>query len=100
MWSLSHMTSIMFTKELQIFKAFANAKRLNIVSLLRKQELNVHELVSFMKYRQSNISQHLMILKNVGIVTSRRDGKNVYYRLSTCTIGEIPDTMIKELDKS
>jgi len=94
------MTSKTFTKQLKIFKAFANAKRLNIVSLLRKKELNVHELVSFMKYRQSNISQHLMILKNAGIVISRRDGKNVYYRLSTCTIGEIPDTMIKELDKS
>lgn len=94
------MTNAVFAKDAHILKTFANAKRLNIISLLREKELNVHELVSAMSYRQSNISQHLMILKNAGIVTSRRNGKNIYYRLSTRTIGKIPDIMIKELDKS
>lgn len=94
------MTKSLFKQEADIFKAFAHEKRLQIVALLRKKELNVHELADFMQYRQSNISQHLMILRNAGVLSSRRDGKNRYYRLSTHIFGEITDIMIKELNKS
>ena len=90
------MKSVLFKRETFVLKALANAKRLEIISLLKKRELSVRELVSSMKFRQSNVSQHLMILKKVGIVESRRNGKNMYYRLSTYAIGKIPDIMIKE----
>ncbi len=94
------MATAKYKNESQIFKAFANAKRLEIVSRLKTKELCVHDLVRSMKFRQSNISQHLKVLKQAGIITQRRDGKNVYYRLSTRTFGEIPDNIMKEQQKS
>ncbi len=51
------------------------------MNLLRNQELSVTELIERIKLTQANISQHLSIMKSRGIVTSKRDGKNVYYKL-------------------
>lgn len=64
-------------------KVFSNPTRLEILNLLRDREMSVTELIGKTKLSQANISQHLGIIKNKGIVTSNRNGKNIYYRLTS-----------------
>jgi len=66
----------------EMCKVFSNSTRLEILNLLRDKELSVTELIEKTKLSQANISQHLGIMKNKGIVESRRKGKNTYYKLT------------------
>ena len=66
----------------EMCKVFSNSTRLEILNLLRDKELSVTELIEKTKLGQTNISQHLSIMKPKGIVTSTRKGKNIYYRLT------------------
>ena len=65
----------------ELCKVFSNSTRLEILNLLRDNELSVTELIEKTKLNQANISQHLSIMKSKGIVISDRKGKNIYYRL-------------------
>ena len=65
----------------ELCKVFSNSTRLEILNLLRDNELSVTELIEKTKLSQANISQHLSIMKSKGIVISDRKGKNIYYRL-------------------
>ncbi|HLD49521.1 MAG TPA: metalloregulator ArsR/SmtB family transcription factor [archaeon] len=66
----------------EVCKVFSNPIRLEILNLLRDEEMSVTELIEKTKLSQANISQHLSIMKSKGIVISDRKGKNIYYRLS------------------
>lgn len=66
----------------EICKTLANPKRLEIINALRDGEKNVSELVSIVNLSQSNVSQHLTILRQKNIVSSRRDGSHIYYKLA------------------
>ena len=66
----------------EICKVFSNSTRLEILNLLRDEEMSVTELIEKTKLSQVNISQHLSIMKSKGIVISDRKGKNIYYKLS------------------
>ena len=66
----------------EICKVFSNSTRLEILNLLRDKQLSVTELIEKTKLSQANISQHLSIMKSKGIVTSNREGKNIYYKLT------------------
>ena len=63
-------------------KVFSNPIRLEILNLLRDREMSVSELIAKTKLSQANISQHLAIMKYKGIVISRRNGKNIHYKLT------------------
>lgn len=62
-------------------KALGHVKRLEIVSLLHGHELTVNQVVQMTGLRQSAISQHLILLKQVGLVRQSKIGKEVYYSL-------------------
>src|SRR3989338_2532504 len=66
----------------EICKTLANPKRLEIIDALRDGEKNVSELVSIVNISQSNISQHLTILRQKNIASTRRDGGHIYYKLA------------------
>ncbi len=66
----------------EICKVFSNPIRLEILNLLRDKEMSVTELINKSKLSQANISQHLSIMKSKGIVSSNRDKRNIYYKLS------------------
>lgn len=61
---------------------FTSSKRLEIISLLRDKELSVGELAKRSNLPQANLSQHLSILREKGIVNTRRSGVTIYYSLS------------------
>src|SRR3989344_7647425 len=66
----------------ELCKVFSNPTRLEILNLLKNKELSVTEMIKKTKLSQANISQHLSIMKAKGIVASRRNGKNIYYKLA------------------
>jgi ArsR family transcriptional regulator len=63
-------------------KAFAHPTRLRILDALARDEACVCHLTTVLGERQAHVSQHLRVLKDVGLVSDRRDGLMVYYRLS------------------
>ena len=66
----------------QMCQVFTSPKRLEIINLLRDRELSVGELAKIAKIRQANLSQHLSILREKGIVKTRREGVAIYYSLA------------------
>ena len=64
-------------------KAMAHPLRLKILCVLgSSSEVSVQEIVEQVGTSQSNISQHLSILRDKGILASRKDANKVYYRIS------------------
>lgn len=63
-------------------QAMAHPLRLKILCLVGNQELSVLEIVEAVGTSQSNISQHLAVLRDNGILESRRDGTKVFYRIA------------------
>jgi ArsR family transcriptional regulator len=63
-------------------KAMSHPLRLKILCTLGEQEVSVQEIVEKVGTSQSNISQHLAILRDKGILASRKDANRVYYRVS------------------
>jgi len=63
-------------------KAMAHPLRLRILCTLGDREVSVQEIVELVGTSQSNISQHLAILRDKGILASRKDANRVYYRVS------------------
>jgi ArsR family transcriptional regulator len=62
-------------------KAIAHPLRLKILCTLGNQEVSVQDIVEQVGTSQSNISQHLAILRDKGILTARKDANRVYYKV-------------------
>ena len=69
-------------------QALSDPKRLLIVSALRDGERSVGELCQLIGARQSNVSQHLALMRHLGVVETRRAEGNILYRLSDPRIAE------------
>ena len=65
----------------ELFRAFSDTSRVRILSALVEQELNVTALAGLVGITDSAISHHLRGLRQMRLVQSRRDGKEVYYRI-------------------
>lgn len=73
----------------QILKAIANAKRLEILHHVGKKEYSVGALEKLVDLSQSALSQHLAVLRRVGVVKTRRSAQTIYYRLSNEQVKKI-----------
>jgi ArsR family transcriptional regulator len=71
-----------YEMQVRICKAFANSSRLRMLDLLAKGERTVSSLQGELGITAANVSQHLAILKAAGVVTTRRDGKQIYCSLT------------------
>ena len=71
-----------FDREL-FFKALADPTRLRIINLMADQEVCVCYFVEILKTNQPKISRHLAYLRRAGIVSARREGIWMHYRIST-----------------
>ena len=63
-------------------KAIAHPLRLKVLCVLGDQEVSVQAIVEAVGTSQSNISQHLAILRDKGVLCTRKDANRVYYRIS------------------
>jgi len=87
--SAETLQSVLITSESDIdlasrsLKAMAHPLRLKILCLLGgNPEVSVQDIVEHVGTSQSNISQHLSILRDKGILASRKDANKVYYRIA------------------
>ena len=76
-----------------ICQTLSNPKRLEVIDSLRDGELAVTGLAEATNISQANLSQHLALMREKGIVIARRGGSNVYYRLSNPKITQACDLM-------
>lgn len=77
-----------FELHAEVCKTLANPKRLEIIYALKDGELSVGEIVDRLKLPKANVSQHLAVMRQRGIVTTRREGTNIYYRIASPKIVE------------
>lgn len=71
-----------FERQASICKAFAHPKRLHLLDLIGKGERAVAELQAELDVSKANMSQHLSVLRSVGVITTRRNGKQLYCALA------------------
>ena len=65
----------------ELFRAFSDTSRVRIISALMTGELNIGALAEVVGISESAISHHMRGLRQMRLVQSRRDGKEVYYRI-------------------
>jgi ArsR family transcriptional regulator, virulence genes transcriptional regulator len=86
----------LFLLQEEIFKALAHSRRLEIIHLLRNQELTVSEIYTMLDLPQANVSQHLQILRDNNIVVAKKTGKQISYKIAHQKFLEIAD-FVREL---
>lgn len=74
-------------------KAMSHPLRLKILCTLGEDEVSVHDIVSKVGSSQSNISQHLAILREKGILDARKDANRVFYRVADSRTLQLIDMM-------
>jgi len=72
----------LFALHAEICKTLASPKRLEILNALEDGEVSVGELVRRLRLRKANVSQHLAVLRSRGVVSARREGLSVFYRVA------------------
>jgi ArsR family transcriptional regulator, arsenate/arsenite/antimonite-responsive transcriptional repressor len=86
-----------FVRELVgIARALGDPTRVRLVAALRNGELCVCELVDALAISQSSLSSHLQICRQTGVVTTRKEGRWIYYSLST-RYGPLIERIFSEL---
>jgi ArsR family transcriptional regulator len=90
---MTPMTSLDMDRLARAFHALSDRTRLEIVTMLTDGERCVCELTQVVGSRQSLLSFHLKILREAGLVTTRRCGKWVYYSLDHGTLKSLRDAV-------
>jgi len=80
-------------KACTLLKALAHEDRLLLLCQLTEGERNVGELEDLVGLRQPSLSQHLGVLREEGLVTTRREGKYIYYSLASNEVIQIMHTL-------
>jgi DNA-binding transcriptional ArsR family regulator len=75
----------------ELCKSLSDPKRLHIIQELREGERSVSELTDRLGIKQSNTSQHLAVLRRMGIISPRKQGSTIYYKLANPKIAEACD---------
>jgi ArsR family transcriptional regulator len=83
--------SPIFEDQAQLLKVLTHPARLAILSILRDGEHCVCHMEAHLGLRQAYISQQLAVLREAGLIQDRRDGWNIYYRVSQPGIYTILD---------
>jgi len=68
------------------FNAVAEPRRRDILNFIATQERSVSEIVDAMEMEQPSVSKHLKVLREVGLVEARREGRQMLYRVNAMAI--------------
>jgi DNA-binding transcriptional ArsR family regulator len=71
------------------FNAIAEPRRRHILELIAAEERSVGEIADALELEQPSVSKHLQVLRDVGLVTVRRDGRRTLYRTNAETLRTI-----------
>jgi DNA-binding transcriptional ArsR family regulator len=77
----------------EMLKALANRHRLMILCRLIEGERPVREFADFLGLRDSTVSQHLALLRKDGLVSTRREGRTIWYSLASETVRRLVETL-------
>ena len=89
-----------YQKESEILKALANPIRLKIIDAIREEEVCVSTLEEITGASQSCVSQHLSVLRNLGMVETSRNGNLVCYSLKNRLAERIVSSIYEEYDEN
>lgn len=81
------------TKACSLLKAMANEDRLLIMCQLTEGERNVSQIEALTGIQQPTLSQQLTILREEGLVSTRREGKFIFYSLSSSDVIQVMQTL-------
>jgi len=82
-----------FDLQAEMCKTMGNAARLQIVHTLREGPKRVSDIVAATDLAQAKVSQHLAVLRAYGIVSTKREGKDVIYRIANPKLTRVCDLM-------
>ncbi len=72
----------LFELHADVCKIFSSAKRLEILNTLKQKEMSAGELIEKTGLSKANLSQHMSILRSKGVIMTRKEGLNIYYRIA------------------
>lgn len=76
-----------------VFQVLAHPTRIHIVEELAQGERPVGDLLKTIGVEPANLSQHLSVLRNRGLVLTRKEGNQVFYRLRDTMLAEVLESM-------
>lgn len=82
------MDKIIYTMHADMCKVFTSPIRIEILDILRNGKKSVNELVQETGFSQSNISQHLQVMREKGFVRTEKNGNYVFYTLANPKISK------------
>lgn len=82
-----------YAEQASLYRLLNHPVRLAILDILRDGEQCVCHMEASLGLRQAYISQHLMLLREAGLVTDRRDGWNIFYHVTRREIYKVTDAM-------
>lgn len=71
------------------FKAIADPTRREILHLLRKEEMTAGDVAAHFDMTKPTMSHHFSVLKDAGLITSRREGQTIWYALNTTVLEDV-----------
>jgi len=83
------------TKATGMLRLLANEDRLLLLCQLTQGERCVSELEELLDIRQPTLSQQLGVLRTEGVVATRREGKNIYYRIADDRVEQVLDLLYR-----
>ncbi|WP_404369437.1 ArsR/SmtB family transcription factor [Marinobacter sp.] len=82
-------------KATEVLRLLGNPDRLLLLCQLTQEELCVSEMEERLQIRQPTLSQQLGVLRRENLVATRREGKNIYYRITDARVLEILQTLYR-----
>lgn len=71
------------------FKAIADPTRREILRLLRREEMSAGDVAACFDTSKPTLSHHFAVLRDAGLITSRRDGQTIWYALNTTVLEDV-----------
>lgn len=91
------MYNKIFSLHAKLLKTISHPKRLEIIHLIRNSQMSVTDIYEMLDLPQANVSQHLMVLRQAGVVETKKEGKQILYKIKYPELIEASDLMRKIL---
>jgi DNA-binding transcriptional ArsR family regulator len=89
----------LYELQAEVIKAVAHPVRIAIVEFLKDQEQCVCDIVTHVGAQRSNVSRHLAVMVNAGVLSFRKEGLKVIYKLETCCMPEFLGCVAKVVEQ-
>ena len=83
------MSRPLYQLKAEFFKTLGHPARIRMLELLSQREHAVSEMLPEVGVEPANLSQHLAVLRRMGLVTTRKEGSTVYYSLTSPQVAEL-----------